>query len=379
MADKNKGRKMQYLMFGLCSLIALAVCFAVLVVTVRSVDANNSSVVEYDTESKTEITGETAALAQYLKNLTEKTQNNRFIKVNSYTDVSVDDSTVAVYDLQGNELQKDKSLLIYAKNKMMSAVDGYYGEDYTGIFGTVYQDMPLVDLGVQSIVDSRFSVGQADEQGNPVYDNNSGELIDGDYYFINLNIDPAAAEARKLFSLNEKETVSKLFADGVAQVCTVEDAELAVKNLVISAKINRLTDELEYVTFEKVYTVKADVTFINELEVFGARHVGFEYKASERFEYRYAGIRFSEHSVTVEPDGEVALSVNAVIENDSEYSVSFSSSDTSVATVDEMGYVKGIAQSDNPVTVTVTLRYLDEVFEDTCTVSVTKAENIIAG
>ncbi len=379
MAEKNKSRKMQYLMFGLCSLIALAVCFAVLVVTVRSVDANNSSVVEYDTESKTEITGETAALTQYLKNLTAKTQNNRFIKVNSYTDVSVDDSTVKVCDLQGNELQKDKNLLIYAKNNMMSAIDGYYGEDYTGVFGTVYQDIPQVDLGVQSVVESRFSVGQADEQGNPVYDNNSGELIDGDYYFINLGIDPTAAEASKLFSLDEKDEICKSFTDNVAQVCTVKKAEIAVKNLVVSAKVNRLTDEIEYMTFEKVYAVKADVEFVNELEVFGARKVEFEYKVAERFEYRYAGIRFSEHSVSVEPDGEVALSVNAVIENDSEYTVSFASSDTSVATVDEMGYVKGISQSDKPVTVTVTLSYLGEVFEDTCTVSVKQAENMITG
>lgn len=379
MGEKNKSRKMQYLMFGLCSLIALAVCFVVLVVTVRSVDANNSSVVQYDTESKTEITGETAELVQYLKNLTAKTQNNRFIKVNSYTDVSVDDSTVTVCDSQGNELQKDKNLLIYAKNNMIPAVDGYYGEDYTGVFGTVYQDMPLVDLGEQNINDSRFSVGQADEQGNPVYDSNSGELIDGDYYFINLSIDPAAAEAEKLFSLDEKEKVSKSFTDGVSQVCAVENAELSVKSLVINAKVNRLTDELEYVTFEKVYTVKADVEFINELEVFGTRKVEFEYRVAERFEYRYAGIRFSEHAVTVEPDGEVALSVNAVIENDSEYTVSFASSDTSVATVDEMGYVKGIAQSDKPVTVTVTLSYLGEVFEDTCTVSVKQAENMITG
>lgn len=379
MAEKNKGRKMQYLMFGLCSLIALAACFAVLVVTVRSVDANNSSVVQYDTESKTEITGETAQLAAYLKNLTEKTQNNRFVKVNSYRDVNVDDSTVTVCDLQGNELQKDKNLLIYAKNNMIPAVDGYYGEDYTGVFGTVYQDMPLVDLGEQNINDSRFSVGQADEQGNPVYDSNSGELIDGDYYFIKLGVDPAAAQAHKLFALDEKEAICKSFSDGVAQVCTVENAELAVKDLIINAKVNRLVDELEYITFEKVYTVKADATFINELEVFGTRHIEFEYKVIQKFEYHYAGIRFSEHSVTVEPGGEVALSVNAVIENDSEYTVTFASSDTSVATVDEMGYVKGITQSDKPVTVTVTLRYLDEVFEDTCTVSVTQAENMITG
>ena len=69
------------------------------------------------------------------------------------------------------------------------------------------------------------------------------------------------------------------------------------------------------------------------------------------------------------------LSVNAVIENDSDYTVTFTSSDNSIVTVDEMGYVKGIEASCTPATVTVTLEYLGEKFTDECTVTVNDDNN----
>ena len=53
------------------------------------------------------------------------------------------------------------------------------------------------------------------------------------------------------------------------------------------------------------------------------------------------------------------------------YSVRFISSDESIATVDEMGYVKGVKASEKPVTITVELEYLGEKFTDECTVYVT--------
>ena len=79
--------------------------------------------------------------------------------------------------------------------------------------------------------------------------------------------------------------------------------------------------------------------------------------------------------MTVAPGTEAMLSVNAVIENDSDYKVSFTSSDSSVVTVDEMGYIKGIKSSNSPVTITVTLEYLGEKFTDECTVNVTENDN----
>ena len=360
MADKKSGKKKQFLLFGLVSVIALAACAVVLVMTVRSVDAGNSATVEYETQSKTDLKDKPETLLSYLKTLSEKAVGDRFIKADIYTDVSVDDGTVTVSD-GTNNLEADRNLLIYAKNKILPTVDGYYPEDKKGVFGTVNAALPVIDLSADSIDSVTFSVGEAGADGNPVYNSDTGELIDADYYFITVCLKPEAEYSAQ---------ISEKFSSDIADVCTVNSSDISLQKNIIRAKINRLTDEIDTLSFDKTYLIGADVTFKDKLAVFSDRQIEFEYKTSERYEYSYAGIRFAQSSATVEPDGEIMLSVNAVIENDSEYTVTFSSSDPSVATVDEMGYVKGINASDKPVTITVTLSYLGETFTDECTVYV---------
>ena len=371
MAEKKSGKKLHFVFFGLCSLVALAVCAAVLVATVRSVESSEAGTAEYDTQSKTELTNDTQVLLDYLKNLTVKTDGNKFIKADKFKEVSVDDSTITVYDAQGNESAADKKLLIYAKNKIISSVDGYYPEDSFGVFGTVTENIPIINLSPSSISQSSFSQGQTDENGNPLYSTDSGEIIDNDCYFITLHSeDFENSDIYKLFSLDLKQEISERFICDTAAVCETQNCKAVPINTTIYAKVNRLTDIIEYIHLEKSYRISADVTFINELAVFGNKSISFEYKVTQKFEYAYAGISFAESTVTVEPDSEIALSVNAVIENDSEYTVTFASSDPNVATVDEMGYVKGISASDKPVTVSVSLSYLGETFTDECTVYV---------
>ncbi len=368
--NKKHSKKTQFLLFGLCSLIAMAACSAVLVATVRSIESGSNNIsTEYETQSKTDLTDDTLTLLGYIKNLTEKATGDKFIKANIYTDVSVDDSTVTVTNTDGSENRADKTLLLYVKNKIMPHIDQYYPEDEIGIFGTVNTELPVINFSPDIVAESCFSIGEADEDGNPVYNSDSGELIDGDFYFITFNLESSEAAA-SLFSLDEKEKTAKLFLEDTKSVMSADNVIISEPELTVKAKVNRITDEMEWIQLEKVYTVSADVTFKGELEVFGKKHITFKYKVTEKAEYSYAGIRFAENSVTVAPGGEVMLSVNAVIENDSEYKVTFTSSDSSIATVDEMGYVKGMKASCTPVTVTVTLEYLGEKFTDECTVTV---------
>ncbi len=363
MAEKNKSKKIQFLLFGLCSLVALGICTAVLVITVRTVEKSNTVTAEYETQSRTELKGDAAELAGYLGRLTLTAVGDRFIKADTYTDISVDDSKIVA-------AESAKNLLVYAKNKMLGSVDSFYGEDKTGVFGNADKTLPAVLLQISDITEHTFSVGQADEDGNPVYDSSTGELIDADYYFISFSVNPESPKSAQLFCSYEDEAVADKFVSEISSVCSVRKISAEPSAFKVKAKVNRITDEIDYMIFEKVYSVKADVAFKDKLEIFGADEIEFEYKAEKKYEYSYAGISFAQTSVTVEPGSEAALSVNAVIEDDSEYKVTFSSSDDSVVTVDEMGYVKGIKASCTPVTVTVTLEYLGARFTDECTVTV---------
>ncbi len=365
LADKKHGKKPQFILFGIISIIALAVCAAVLIITVRSIDTGNSSA-EPDAQSKTELTNDTQTLLDYLGKVTAYSAVNRFIKADIYTDSYVDDNTLTVTDGNGTALDSDRNLLIYAKNKLLPTVDTYYPEDEKGVFGKVNSSLRKVDLTANDVESVTFSVGETDAEGNPVYDADTGELVNSEYYFITvrLKIAPNDYSAKRV----------ELFCNDIADSCSVNKSDVDLTESIICAKVNRFTDKLETLTFDKTYSIKADVTFKGKLAVFSDRQVGFTYRTSERYEYSYAGINFAEDTATVKPGDEIMLSVNAVIENDSEYTVTFFSSDTTVATVDEMGYVKGITASDKPVTIKVVLVYLGEVFFDECTVYVSDSQ-----
>ena len=135
-------------------------------------------------------------------------------------------------------------------------------------------------------------------------------------------------------------------------------------------KVERETDHISYMEVKRVYNVEADVLFTGSLSQIGEKNISFTYEITQRYEYFYAGISFIEDEVAVGVGDEAVLNVNAVIEDDSEYKVTFTSSDESIATVDEMGYVKGVKASEKPVVITVELQYMGEAFTDECIVKI---------
>lgn len=372
------GKKKQFIIFGLCSFLALVLCLVTLVVVVKQVEKDNNKVVTASDEaSKTELTGDEEELSEYIYNLTSSADGNRFVKVNKYTDLSVDDGGVKVYLSDGSESGNDAAIFSYTKNYILPLADALYGEDYTGQFGVVYDNMPIIDLTGADMTAS-YHIGEVDEDGNNVLDD-EGNHIDGDYYFITYTVNGATVTGDTLertFGTDNTPDIKGAMEDELSSVCTINSAEAIAGDFVIAVKVNRITDEISTLSICRNYTVTADVTFKGDLAVFGEKTFEFPFSVTETYEYFYAGVTLSENEISIEEGEEINLTVNAVIEDDSEYEVIFTSSDTSVATVDEMGYVKGVNSSDEPVTITVTLTYMGETFTDECIVYVGNAEEV---
>lgn len=372
------GKKKQFIAFGLCSFLALVLCLVTLVVVVKQVEKDNNKVVSSSDEaSKTELTGDEEELSEYIYNLTSSADGNRFVNVNKYTDLSVDDGGVKVYLPDGSESGNDAAIFSYAKNYILPLTDALYGEDYTGQFGVVYDNMPIIDL-TGSDMTASYHIGEVDEDGNNVLDD-EGNHIDGDYYFITYTVNGATVTGDTLertFGTYNTPDIKGAMEDELSSVCTINSAEAIAGDFVIKVKVNRLTDEISTLSICRNYTVTADVTFKGDLAVFGEKTFEFPFSVTETYEYFYAGVTLSENEISIEEGEEINLTVNAVIEDDSEYEVIFTSSDTSVATVDEMGYVKGVNSSDEPVVITVTLTYMGETFTDECIVYVGNAEEV---
>ena len=368
--QKEQTKKKQFIIFGLCSFVALVLCMVTLVVTVKRIEGDTYQDPSAENKvSATILKNDFATLSDYAKKLTDLTQRNQFVKISSYTDVSVDDSSVKVTDTQGAEV--DNSLVIYAKNKIMPTVDSWYDEDYTGKFGDMLEVRPVVNLTDAENTASNYTTGLADENGAPVFDD-EGVLVDEDFYYVTFKMNGAKASIKSADTFRTKSLpeVGEMLKKELSTVCKINKSTVAPADFGITLKVNRFTDKIDYLEVTRVYNVMADVSFIGDMSTFGEKSIEFTYKVTEHFDYYYAGISFTNQPLRLDVGEEAVLSVNAVMEDDSDYQVKFISTDESVIVVDEMGYVTALKESEEPVYVTVTLCYMGKIFTDKCPVYV---------
>lgn len=368
--QKEQTKKKQFIIFGLCSFVALVLCMVTLVVTVKRIEGDTYQDPSAENKvSATILKNDFATLSDYAKKLTDLTQRNQFVKISSYTDVSVDDSSVKVTDTHGAEV--DNSLITYAKNKIMLTVDSWYDEDYTGKFGDMLEVRPVVNLTDAENTASIYTTGLADEKGAPVFDD-EGVLVDEDFYFVTfkMNGTKASINAADTFRTKSLPEVGEMLKKELSTVCKINKSTVAPADFGITLKVNRFTDKIDYLEVTRVYNVMADVSFIGDMSTFGEKSIEFTYKVTEHFDYYYAGISFTNQPLRLDVGEEAVLSVNAVMEDDSDYQVKFISTDESVIVVDEMGYVTALKESEEPVYVTVTLCYMGKIFTDKCPVYV---------
>jgi len=373
-STKSSGKIKQFILFGVCSLLALVLCMVVLVVTVNNLE-DTKKTEEQTVESLTPLSDSEQVLTEYIYSLTNKAFSDKFVKTNSYTDVSVNDDIIVTSNNAISE--SDSQLFTYFKNKLLSTVDSYFSKDLKGTFEANNSKKTVVDLTGISLKKATFSTGQTDENGASVYDD-SGNLVDADFYYVSFVADGESIlknkELSKAFSLKEDKNAGQMFLKDLKDICKVTNANAVAEDFIIEAKINRTDDKIQYIKIIRNYKVSSEAEFINKLQIFGKKEIDFTFSVTDTYEYSYAGISFAEDEIIIGINEEANLSVNAIIDDDSEYTVEFVSSDENIAVVDEMGYVKGLKISDAPATITVKLNYLGETFTDTCIVNVSEEQ-----
>ena len=367
MNDKLK----QFVGFGVCSVVALALCLVVLVITVNNLGGNSVSTEDKTIVNKTELESSKETLVEYINKLVLKT-NDRFVKAKTYTDVSVDDITVL-----NETVTKDSDIVLlnFAKDKMFSVIDSYYDKDTEGAFEKDDSKKLALVLKEDLLESANFTIGQVDENGESIFDDN-GNVIDEGFYCLAFDIKGESVlnnkELSEMFSVKNDLLAKKQFINDIKSDCLINKFESKPQKFSIKAMVNRENDEIEYIKVIRNYNVTIEGEFVEEAAFFGKKTISFIYTVTDVYEYSYAGISFVEDEITIGFDEEYMLNVNAVIDDDSEYSVEFSSSDEDVAFVDEMGYVKGLKNCDVPTIITVKLNYLGETFTDTCVVNVSE-------
>lgn len=281
----------------------------------------------------------------------QKSAQNR-VKLSVSTDISADDDSISNTNGDGalNDVLKymNDDLTSQAEELSCSFATGF-GEDFTG---------KIIPVSFSAADVAAFE--SAANEGNP-----------SERYLKFVFADAPLSEAGVLadnFHLKNTDGVFAAMKEKGADVFTVTGSEILCSGFEIFARYNAETDELLCVEYKRNYKITLSVSFSGELAELRENTVSFDLCGKEKYEFTYAGLRLSDTVMWLEK-GETD-NLQAFRTADEDVTVTWTSSDESTAQVDDEGYIKGVAESAQPVIITASFDYSGCTYSQTCTVYV---------
>lgn len=171
------------------------------------------------------------------------------------------------------------------------------------------------------------------------------------------------------FPVRTDEQIDALTADVFGDAIKVDEREISYTSLKIYFKVNRLTDEITYLRYTKGIDVNASVTFSGRYESLGNATVGFSLDENMNYSFTWPALTLNNEILEIEPKNTDNLLATLTCEDPLAMTVSWVSSDESIATVDADGYIGTTAKTGEAV-ITASYEYLGKTYSDTCLVKV---------
>ena len=197
---------------------------------------------------------------------------------------------------------------------------------------------------------------------------NTLQLRNYDKYKITVHIAPDS-ESFQNNPFPESAVVSAIISDNGSDVYALEDFSKHYEDAVIYAEINRLDDHISCLRFETTSSISAVLEMKGEYNVYGK--ITAEAKASDKVIYSFSWpeLQLDKHEITVELGSSEVLKAKLNCDDPASYDVNWSSSDESVLSVDEKGYLKTNKVFGDSI-ITASFTFKGKVYSDSCLVHV---------
>ncbi len=198
------------------------------------------------------------------------------------------------------------------------------------------------------------------------------EINENNIFTLTLTYDSVF---NNMYFLNDDTTAIKMFTtENTGVFSTINEKFIPVIcSYILTA--DAVSGELLSFTVSRSYNYSSHIAFQNSLADIAASDLAMTLEFSENYSFSYAGIDIEEDIITMGLDDYDTLTVIPYVEeglSEDEYSLEFTTYDKYLS-VDENGQITPKMLYANPVTVRVTLHYLDREFSDTCTVYIVNA------
>ncbi len=160
-----------------------------------------------------------------------------------------------------------------------------------------------------------------------------------------------------------------LTKDVISDIAEITKTDITYNDFRIFFKVNRLTDEITFLRFEKGMDINADVSFMGEYSEVGNKNISFLLKEKNDYSFTWPSLTLNNEELVIEPGDSDNLLATLTCEDPLAMTVTWTSSDESVATVDSAGYIS-TTKNTGEVEITATFTYLGKTYSDSCKVLV---------
>ena len=172
------------------------------------------------------------------------------------------------------------------------------------------------------------------------------------------------------YNVRSDEEIRSLFGDQLDHICNIKTVSVVPKELMITIVVKSEDDELQKLTFSKVSEVDVSSDFIEESAALGTASAKAGVTESETYSFTWPSIRLSAHTKDIEPkSSKENLLATLTFPDASQDNVTWTSSDESIVTVDDAGYLKTGKKTGDAV-ISATYEYNGKPYTDTCEVHV---------
>ena len=192
-----------------------------------------------------------------------------------------------------------------------------------------------------------------------------------DEYTVTLKLVNNEDILTKNFTPRTDDEIKALLKEGTENNFTIDKLERSYDTLTITFKVDRLTDHITYLAYEKQLTVDTSLTFTGDWEAIGNADVSFKFAQKDKFNFTWPGLELDEHSLAIEPGATDNLLATLTCSAPTEMTVIWTSSDEEAVTVDEEGYLKANKNADGKsAVITAEYEFNGKKYSDSCEVKV---------
>lgn len=339
-SKKLSATKLQIILLLVCPVLMIAVCSVLIwFYAAIAVDDESFSLPKAQSLPEAQLNTEADA-AEYFAKVLTKASDSGEVKISVNNNVSFSGISADMSD-SANSLFK-------------FAVEGISGEMAAMLSSDEIKYGEKAQLISSDVTDKASQLTfEADEEN--------------ELYKIELLYDLPGKDISDGFFLADDAAAFSLVEEQLKSICDIENNEKILENIKIYAEIDYTSDKLRAMKISRLYSVGADVEFTGDLAPLGTAHTDMDILLEREYSLSFAGIEIQQNEIMLTPNGYDNLSVLAGVDGNAaadEFSLTFTSDDESIVTVDEKGVVEAVSVSETPAVITAELNYLGKTYKD---------------